>query len=80
VLARHADILVSGQYGQTMSLDFAELVTELAMPMITKPLDLEKLLTAVKAAARPRRKCRAIVPCLACQSTLSPVRFWRALC
>jgi CheY-like chemotaxis protein len=52
VLARHAYILVTGRYGQTMSLDFADLVTQLGIPVITKPLDLEKLLTAVEAAAR----------------------------
>jgi FixJ family two-component response regulator len=51
VLARHAYILVTGQYGQTMSLDFADLVTQRAIPVITKPFDLNKLLSAVEAAA-----------------------------
>jgi hypothetical protein len=54
VLARHAYILVTGQYGKTMSLDVANLVTQLAIPVITKPFDLDKLLTTVEAAARAR--------------------------
>jgi CheY-like chemotaxis protein len=32
VLARHAYILVTAQFGQTMSLRFAELVTQLGIP------------------------------------------------
>ena len=51
VLARHAYILITGQFGQTMSLDAAELVARLAIPVITKPFDLDKLLSAVEAAA-----------------------------
>jgi CheY-like chemotaxis protein len=51
VLARHTYILLTGQFGQTMSLDAAELVAHLAIPVITKPFDLDKLLSAVDAAA-----------------------------
>jgi CheY-like chemotaxis protein len=51
VLARHAYILLTGQFGQTMSLDAAELVAQLAIPVITKPFDLSKLLSAVESAA-----------------------------
>jgi two-component system response regulator AtoC len=51
VLARHAYILLTGQFGQTMSLDAAELVAQLAIPVITKPFDLTRLLSAVEAAA-----------------------------
>jgi two-component system, OmpR family, alkaline phosphatase synthesis response regulator PhoP len=51
VLARHAYILLTAQFGQTMSLDAAELVAQLAIPVITKPIDLNKLLSAVDAAA-----------------------------
>jgi len=54
VLARHAYILVTGRNGQTMPLQFAEVVTGLAMPVITKPHDRAKLLTAVETAARMR--------------------------
>jgi CheY-like chemotaxis protein len=52
VLARHAYILLTGgQFAQMMSLDFANLVTNLAIPVVTKPFDLDKLLTAVQAAS-----------------------------
>jgi CheY-like chemotaxis protein len=51
VLTRHAYILITAYYGYTMSLDFASLVTQLAIPVITKPFDLDKLLSAVEAAA-----------------------------
>jgi CheY-like chemotaxis protein len=52
VLTRHAYILITAYYGYTMSLDFAALVTQLSIPVITKPFDLDKLLAAVEAAAR----------------------------
>jgi CheY-like chemotaxis protein len=50
VLARHAYILVTGHFGHTMSLTFAALVIELDIPVVFKPFDLAKLLTAVEAA------------------------------
>ena len=50
VLARHTYILVTGRYGQTMPLHFANLVAQLTIPVITKPFDLDKLLAAVEAA------------------------------
>jgi CheY-like chemotaxis protein len=52
VLARHAYILVTAQYGQTMSLRFAELVSQLGIPVITKPFDVTHLLATVEQAAR----------------------------
>ena len=51
VLARHAYILVTANYGYTKSLDFAALVTQLAIPVIAKPFDVDNVLSVVETAA-----------------------------
>jgi CheY-like chemotaxis protein len=50
VLARHAYILITGHFGKTMSLDFVSLIRELDIPVVYKPFNLDKLLSAVEAA------------------------------
>ena len=50
VLARHAYVIITGQYGKTMKLTFASLIMQLDMPVVYKPFNLDKLLSAVEAA------------------------------
>jgi hypothetical protein len=51
VLARHTFVLVTGQYGQTMSQHFVRLVHQLAIPVVTKSFSIPKLLAGLRGAA-----------------------------
>lgn len=49
--ARHAFVMVTATH-QTMSLAFASLLTNLAVPVVRKPFDIDALLAAVGQRAR----------------------------
>jgi CheY-like chemotaxis protein len=51
-LQRHAYILMTGAHGRTFPLALLHLLDNLSVPIVSKPINTEKLLAAVEAAAR----------------------------
>lgn len=51
-LQRHAYILMTGAHGRTLPLALLHLLDNLSVPIVSKPINTEKLFAAVEAAAR----------------------------
>jgi CheY-like chemotaxis protein len=51
-LQRHAYILLTGAHGRTLPLALLHLLDNLAVPIVSKPINNEKLFAAVEATAR----------------------------
>jgi CheY-like chemotaxis protein len=47
---RHAFVLVTAKHGRTLPLTFINLLSELHVPILAKPFDLDELLAAVRQA------------------------------